>query len=294
MPKGGVRRIEAVVNVASGSVNADAPAQLESILSARGLSAHICAPEPGELVRCLQSAVDAGPDLLIVLAGDGTARAAAEMAGPDGPVIAPLSGGTMNMLPHAVYGLRSWPEALELALDKGVEERIGGGQVDGHVFLVAGIFGSPALWAQAREAARHHQPRLAWLRARRAMRRAFSGRLRYQLEGGERSKAEALVCMCPLTSRAMPDDVPALEAAALDVNGAADIFRLGIHAVTGDWRDAPNVVVQPCQSARIWASRNVPAILDGEPVTLKTQAVVRYRPNIARILAAPKDLRKLR
>ena len=294
MAKGGVRRIEAVVNVASGSVGPDAPDQLQRILSDRGLEAHVCAPETGELARCLQSAVDADPDLLIVLAGDGTARTAAEMAGPDGPAIAPLPGGTMNMLPHAVYGLRDWPEALELALEQGVEERVGGGEVDGHVFLVAGIFGSPALWAQAREAARHHQARLAWLRARRAMRRAFSGRLRYQLEGGPRSKAEALVCMCPLTSKALPDDVPALEAAALDVNGAADIFRLGIHAVTGDWRDAPNVVVQRCQTARVWAARNVPAILDGEPVTLKTQAVVRYKPDIARVLAAPKNLRKLR
>jgi diacylglycerol kinase family enzyme len=45
--------------------------------------------------------IDSAPDAVLVLAGDGTARAAAEMAGPDGPLIAPLPGGTMNMLPRA-------------------------------------------------------------------------------------------------------------------------------------------------------------------------------------------------
>lgn len=292
MASGGVRRIEAVVNVASGGVGADAPARLEKILSDRGLSANICAPETGDLEQCLRKAVDADPDVVIVLAGDGTARAAAQMAGPKGPAIAPLPGGTMNMLPHAVYGLRDWPEALELALEHGVEERIGGGEVDGRVFLVAGIFGSPALWALAREAARYHQPRLAWLRARRAMRRAFSGRLRYSLDEGPRRKAEALICMCPLRSRVLPDDAATLEAAAMDVQGASDVLRLGLHAAMGHWRDDPNVTSETCHTARIWAARRIPAVLDGEPVTLNTQALVRYRPDVARVLAAPKEMRK--
>ena len=124
------------------------------------------------LTRELRAAVDAAPDLLIVLAGDGTARAAAELCGPDGPMIAPLPGGTMNMLPHAIYGVRPWQAALRLALEHGYEQPIGGGEVEGYRFMVAGIFGSPALWAPAREAARHGQPKLAFLRARRALRRA--------------------------------------------------------------------------------------------------------------------------
>jgi len=226
----------------------------------------------------------------VVLAGDGTARAAAELCGPDGPLIAPLPGGTMNMLPHAVYGLRAWPDALTLALEQGYEQEIGGGSVDGHSFLVAGIFGSPALWAPAREAARFGKPRLAWMRARRAMRRTFQGRLRYILDGGERQKAEALVFICPLTSKALNSDAQALEAAALDVHGTSDLLRLGFHAVTGDWRDTPGVEVTPCRTARIWASRAIPAILDGESVQLKTLTEVRYTPRVARILAIPKDL----
>jgi diacylglycerol kinase family enzyme len=286
----GVRTVEVVANVASGSVGKTAPAEIEKILSDYGLSPHVWTPEPEDLVSCLKAAVDANPDLLIVLAGDGTVRAAAELAGPEGPMIVPLPGGTMNMLPHAIYGPRPWQTALTIALEQGYEQPIGGGKVDGHSFLVAAILGSPALWAPAREAARFGKPRLAWLRARRALRRAFSGRLRYILDAGPREKAEALIFMCPLTSRVLNNDEAALESAALDVKDTADAFRLGFHALTGDWRDAPGVEVTKCEVARVWSAHGIPATLDGEPVRLKTLAEIRYTPKVARILTIPKDV----
>ena len=284
-----IRKVEVVANIASGSVGKTAPDEIRKILSDFGLDPNVRTPGPDEILTCLKSAIDAAPDLLIVLAGDGTARAAAELAGPSGPIIAPLAGGTMNMLPHAVYGARSWQEALGIALDKGFERPIGGGRVDGHSFLVAAILGSPALWAPAREAARFGKPKLAWLRARRAMRRAFSGRLRYNLDDGPREKAEALIFMCPLTSRALDNDADTLEAAALDVTSAADAFNLGFHALTGDWRDAPAVEVEHCKVARVWSPHGVPAILDGETVRLGPLSEIRYTPKLARILAIPKD-----
>jgi diacylglycerol kinase family enzyme len=285
-----VKTIEVVANVASGSVGRGAPAEVERILNLHGLAANIWTPEPHDVETCLRAAVDKAPDLLIVLAGDGTARTAAELCGPDGPMIAPLPGGTMNMLPHAIYGVRPWPAALALALEHGFERTIGGGVVEGHSFLVAGIFGSPALWAPAREAARMGNMKVAWMRARRAMRRTFSGRLRYNLDGGAREKAEAMVFMCPLTSRVLDNDAGALEAAALDVHGTTDLLRLGFHAIIGDWRDTPGVEVSRCQVGHIWGARGIPALLDGEVVHLKTLAEVRYTPKVARILAIPKDV----
>jgi diacylglycerol kinase family enzyme len=286
----GVKKVEVIANIASGSVGPDAPAEIEKILSDHGLVVRVCAPETHDLTRCLRAAVDAAPELLIVLAGDGTARAAAELCGPDGPMIAPLPGGTMNMLPHAIYGVRPWQTALTIALEQGYERTIGGGVVDGHSFLVAGIFGSPALWAPAREAARFGNLRLAWARGRRALRRTFHGRVRYTLDGGPREKAEALIVMCPLASRALNDDDQALEAAALDLHGAADVLRMGFHALTGDWRDSPGVNAERCRVARLWASQGIPAILDGESVRLKTLAEVRYTEKVARVLAIPRDV----
>lgn len=284
-------KIEVVVNVASGSVGRTAPAEMEKILAAHGLTAHVSAPEPHGLTEALREALAAAPDLLIVLAGDGTARAAAELSGPGGPMIAPLPGGTMNVLPHAIYGVRPWQAALELALHNGYELTIGGGVVEGRSFLVGAIFGSPALWAPAREAARYRKLRLAWLRARSALRRTFLGRLRYTLDGGQREKAAALMLMSPLTSKALDDDDPCLEAAAFDVHGAGDLMRIGFHALAGDWRDTPGVEASPARIVRIWGANGIPALLDGETVRLKTLIEVRYTPNLARILAIPKDLK---
>lgn len=279
-----------IANVASGSVDADAPREAEKIFADYGVPANVCAPTTDELGECLRRAVDSAPDLLVVLAGDGTARAAAELCGPEGPVLVPLPGGTMNMLPHAVYGARPWQDALTVALAQGRERLIGGGEVEGHKFMVAAILGSPALWAPAREAARYGRRRLAWTRARRALRRAFTGRLRYVLDDGPREKAEALVFMCPVTSRALADEEQALEAAALNLRGAADAFRLGINALVRDWRDDPAVESERCRLTRIWSAHPIPAVLDGESLRLKSLTEVRYDPAVVRILSIPKDV----
>ena len=286
----GIKRIEVVANCASGSVGKTAPAQVEQILGELGLSATIHTPERNGIMDSLRAAVAAKPDLLVVLAGDGTARAAAELCGLTGPLIAPLPGGTMNMLPHAIYGQRGWQEALALALTTGVERPIGGGEVDGNRFMVAAILGPPALWAPAREAARLGMARKTIRNARLALGRAFSGRLRYILDGGPREKAEALIFMCPLTSRALSEDDDTLEAAGVDVHNAAEAIRLGFHALTGDWRTAPNVEVERCQVARVWAANSIPALVDGELVRLKPLSEIRYIPKLARVLALPKDI----
>ena len=286
------RRVEVVANVASGGVGPDAVGEIETIFADAGIRAHVCAPATEDLTNCLRAAVDAGPDLLVVLAGDGTVRAAAELCGPKGPMIAPLPGGTMNMLPHAIYGPRPWPAALIAALAEGEERMLGGGEVEGRHFLVAAILGSPALWGPAREAARYGKARLALLRARRALRRAFTGRLRYSLDSGARDKAVGLSFLCPLISRALDEAAPALEAAALDLQGLRDVVSLGFHALKGDWRDAPAVQATPCALARVWASEPIPAILDGEAVRLSRSATIAFRPDVVRVLSLPKALRE--
>src|SRR5581483_6247865 len=105
------------------------------------------------------------PDLLVVIAGDGTARTAAALCGPDGPLLAPLAGGTMNVLPHALYGTLDWPTALRRLATDGRVREVAGGEIAGQPFYVAAVLGAPALWAEAREAARLGNTRLAIGRA---------------------------------------------------------------------------------------------------------------------------------
>lgn len=283
-----MKRIDVVANTASGSVGPDAPEIAQRLLAEYGVKGVVHAPAPGELVDCLRTVIDGAPDAVLVLAGDGTARAAAEMAGRDGPLIAPLPGGTMNMLPHALYGERPWQEVMRDCLGEGEARMISGGELGGRPFFVAAILGSPALWATAREAARDGRLDLAFARARRALRRAFSRRLRYVLDGRPRGKAEALTFLCPLVSSALDAEEQALEAAALDPKGAVEVFRLGMNAALGHWREDPSVSVGRCRTGRAWAHGRIPAILDGEPVRLGPETTIRFRPEAFRALVPAK------
>ena len=286
-----ISRIEAVVNISSGGASAQDAEDMRALLSAYGAHANVQVADGGEIERRLRSAVDTAPDLVVILAGDGTARAAADMAGPTGPLIAPLPGGTMNMLPHAVYGAVPWREALTGALESGVERDIGGGLIEGRSFLVAAILGAPALWAPAREAVREGQLRLAFARMRRAWRRAFSGRLRYALDDGPRGKAEALAFLCPLASTALDNEAQSLEAAVIDPQSVGEAARIGFKALVDDWRNDPAVSAGPCHRARVWAASRVPAVLDGEPIWLGSSASVDWRPRVARLLAPAEEAR---
>ena len=287
-----LRKIELVVNPLSGGVGPAAAGEAEAIIREFGFHVRVRAVEPRLMRQELGAAVASGPDLLVVLAGDGTARTAASLCGAHGPLLAPLAGGTMNMLPHALYGPGDWRTALRETLSAGVVRPVSGGEVDEHRFHVAAILGPPALWAEAREAARIGRFALAWRKAGNAWRRTFQHRLRFALDGAAPGVAEALALMCPLTSRGMSANELALEAAVLHPKSPAEAVRLGLHAllreIIGDWRKDPSVEITRCRTGVAWADRaHVHAVLDGEPVRLHRRVEFRFVPVAFRALATP-------
>ncbi|HEV7353024.1 MAG TPA: diacylglycerol kinase family protein [Brevundimonas sp.] len=284
-PHVALRSVTLLVNPLSGSTGPGAVERATALLAAWPLESRVIALEGENLEAQIGAALAERPDLLAVLAGDGTARAAAGLAGPDGPLIAPLPGGTMNMLPKALYGTTDWVEALTRTLESGAPQDVSGGDIDGHTFYCAAILGSPALWAPAREAVRKGRLDLAWSHARKALRRAFGGRVRYRLDGGPVRRAEALALLCPLISRALHEAEDGLEAAALSPTDAAEAFRLAYHALTSDWRHDPSVLTAKVRSARVEARSRIPAVLDGESVLLAPRARVRFTPRAFRALA---------
>jgi diacylglycerol kinase family enzyme len=161
---------------------------------------------------------------------------------------------------------------------------VGGGDINGQTFYVAAVLGSPALFAEAREAIRGGDLVLAFKRMQRAFRRALRGRLRFNFEKGRSGKAEAVTFLCPLISSALPDDEQALEAATMDVRTALDVFRLAYTAAVRDWREDPAVSVGLCRHGEVRAYGQIPAILDGEPVEFEDIARIRYHPRAFRAL----------
>ncbi|MFN3815386.1 diacylglycerol/lipid kinase family protein [Brevundimonas sp.] len=279
-----VGKVVVLVNPMSGGVGANAAAEATELLAGFACVSEVLLLDGESMDRTIEEALEGRPDLLVVLAGDGTARAVASRAGPDGPLVAPLPGGTMNMLPKALYGTTDWKAALTAILSDGEPRYVSGGEVEGHAFYCAAILGAPALWAPAREALRGGKLKLALTHARRAWRRAFSGRIRFDLDGGPRQRAEALVLISPMISRALDEPI-GLEAAIMNPHAASDAFRLAAHALFDDWRLDPSVKTQAARRIRIAARSRVPAVLDGEPLMLQHDTVITFRPKAFRALA---------
>lgn len=277
-----------LVNPLSGGVGDRAAQEAGDILGRYACEASVVTLEAGQFDAQVAAALDARPDVLFVLAGDGTAGTIASLAGPDGPLVAPLPGGTMNMLPRALYGTSDWKAALKVALEEGAPQTVAGGEVsDGdtvRAFFCAAIFGSPALWAPAREAMRVGKLGLAWAYGRRALKRAFTGQMRFTLDDRQPRRAEALVLISPMISRAMDEDI-GLEAAAMNPSDAAQAFRLAAHAVLDDWRQDPAVTTRATRQVEIRARSRIPAVVDGEPLLLHHTARVRFVPEAFRALA---------
>lgn len=293
-----LRRIEIVANEHSGSVGPGAAAEAEAIARDLGFEVHAAAVAPHDLRVQLQAAVDAGPDLLVVIAGDGTANTAASLCGPDGPLLAPLAGGTMNMLPRALYGQRDWKTALRAILEDGAVMPVAGGEVDGNAFHVAAILGNPALWAPAREAIREGKFGEAMQRALYAWKRAFRSKLHYALDGSMHGRAEGLGLLCPIVSQGISNDTPALEAVAANPPGMWAVLRLGVEALVlpslspgagALWRHSPFVTTGQCTRGHASGRRQIHAVLDGEPIRLPRYVRISFNPVAFRALVVASD-----
>jgi diacylglycerol kinase family enzyme len=294
-----LRRIVVVANEHSGSVGPGAAAQARAIAEALGFEVKADAVAPHELRAQLSAAIATRPDLLVVIAGDGTANMAATLCGPDGPLLATLPGGTMNMLPRALYGARDWKTALTAILKDGAVMPVAGGEIEGHAFHVAAILGNPALWARSREAMRDGRLREALERAIYAWRRAFRSKLHFTIVDGMHGRAEGLGLLCPIMSKVITDDAPALEAAAADPPGMLSVLTLGIQAFVlpfvgqaksgSDWRRNPHVRTGPCLEGHASGRRRLHAILDGEPMKLPKYVRIKFKPVAFRALVVASD-----
>jgi diacylglycerol kinase family enzyme len=216
-----------------------------------------------------------GVDVVIVLGGDGTARSAAASAPSDAPPLILLPGGTLNILPKALYGGLPWQEALDAAITRGETKRLTAGTANGELFFIAAMFGPQTLLARVREAARAGALTKAWRRFRHYMKRAFSKKIEGRPDDKPMRRAETIGVLCPSFSGEIAGEY--LEWVRMNPGTIIDMARIGMRALGGPgWREDENVETRQCKSGEVRGHGVISATLDGEPHTFISRVRIRY------------------
>lgn len=71
----------------------------------------------------------------------------------------------------------------------------------------------------------------------------------------------------------------------MDPSDTSQAFRLAANALFSDWRHDPAVSTRPAKLIEVRARSKIPAVIDGEPILLKPEAVVRFIPKAFKALA---------
>jgi diacylglycerol kinase family enzyme len=270
-------KVGAIINTSSGGGDSESEQKMFRILTRAGIvEPKVWCGEGKEMDRSFAEATEQKLEVLIVLGGDGTIRTAAEACAEKGTYLIPLPGGTMNMLPRALYGDVSWEEALEKTLTAPSVKVLSGGRIADKHFFIAAIMGSPVLWAEPRESVREGAIADAIKKGSVAFRRMFETKVQYLIAGGAKGETEAVALICPLISKEMSDSEQALEAAIIDVESAAEVIGLATTAAFGKWRDDRNILLTKTKRVDVQSRKDIPATLDGERVNLGGTAEIDF------------------
>ena len=269
----------AVLNTCSGSYTSTAEQELRDILLEHGISdPRVMVAAPAEVTQTFDDAIALQPDILIVLGGDGTIRCGAEVCNLKSTYLIPLPGGTMNMLPKALYGTRSWKEALSETLQNPRLQTVSGGRVCDRTFYIAAIAGAPTLWTHVREAAREVDIPKVIEKGMHAFQNMLSSKVTYSFSKNSSGEAGAIAVLCPLISEVLPNEARTLEAAVIEVEDAGGVLELASAAAFSTWRESQNVSVIPTTSITITSDGDIPLILDGETMELGNSLTIEFVP----------------
>ena len=276
-------KVGVIINTSSGGCDSESEQKIFSILTRAGIvKPKVWCGEAKEMERSFAEAAGHKLEVLIVLGGDGTIRTAAEVCAEKGPYLIPLPGGTINMLPRALYGDVAWEESLKNTLTAPSLKVLSGGRIAGKQFLIAAIVGAPALLAEPRESMREGNIVDAIEKGSVALRKMFETKIQYRISGEMKGEAEAVALICPLISEQMSDSDQAFEAAIIDVESAAEVVRLATTAAFGKWRDDRNILLTKTKRVDVQSNKDIPATLDGERVNLGRSAEIDF---VSRALA---------
>lgn len=281
----------ALFNPASGSVPADGEAKLRAALEAAGVwGTDIIQTDPSNCDEQMKKLAAEAPDLFVVWGGDGTLKAALEIVGKATPNLLLLPGGTMNLLPRAIHGEKTWEQVIADVMKAPKRKMLPAGKVNGNLFFCAMLAGAPARFAEARESLRRGDLVKAAVEARTAIDTLNSLHLDarygdgYSFDGGRLPTTSIVGAIVgSLTKEGKGMEVAAL--AAPTTGGALNVVWTSFFA---DWRSAPGVTVVPATSLDIdnGEDGDIPVIADGEAVEAGPRVRVSFVEEAAQCLTA--------
>jgi len=297
-----LNKIAFVVNQAAGTASSTDVATLEERVRATLSETEInfASVAPQDLEKAFDDAFAQEPDVVVVFGGDGTAREAAKRALATQIPIAPLPGGTMNVLPRLVFGHADLEQAIQdlptckiTGLDTGV--------VGGQPFFLSAAFGFAGPLARLRESMR--PPRRirevgsAALTAMRALGPSLRGGVKWRRAGAKWHHAQTLVVALGSMERVLtPEEQEVhtgerLQAAALRLTSIWDVAKLGGDAVRlRDWRELNQLTLVSARRVEVELRSKRPlAVLDGEPVRLSHATEITVSEGALPVLAARPD-----
>ncbi len=275
-----------LINIASGSTS-DISEALPEIFIRHGLPApKVYCVEPDGLKDSLQAIKDSAADLLTVYGGDGTCRAGAIVAREAGIPLVALPGGTMNMLPKALYGTDDWHAALEMALAQKQARWQVGGLVNDRVFFCGAILGDPIVLSEARESLRGGEVLSAVKQIPDVLSAIAHGEgFAVEVDGaGFETEANGLQIYCPfMTSGATQPDK--FELASVPQLSVSELIGIGAKALTQDWRDSVLVKTAFAERVSIDGQGAFDVLLDGESEQMRCPIEIKFEPEGVMVLA---------
>ncbi|RYG38132.1 MAG: hypothetical protein EON93_02565 [Burkholderiales bacterium] len=281
----------ALYNPNSGSVSADGGERLKAALEANGIrGAEIIATDAHDCIGQMKQLAEKQPDLFVVWGGDGTLKGALETVGQVTPNLLLLPGGTMNLLPKAIHGDKTWDQTIADVIRSPKRMMLPAGKANDELFFCAMLAGAPARFAEARESLRRGDLVKAATETAAAIEVLNSLNLDathgagYGSEGGHLPTTSIVGAVVgSLTKEGKGMEVAAL--ASPTTGGALNVVWSSFFT---DWRTAPGVTVVPANSMEIvnLDGGDIPVIADGEHIDTGPKVTVSFVEEAAQCLTA--------
>jgi diacylglycerol kinase family enzyme len=297
-----LNRIALVVNEAAGTASSTDVSRLEQLVKEAlpETEVNVASVAPHDLDAAFDDAFAEEPDVVVVFGGDGTARAAAKRALTTQVPIAPLPGGTMNVLPRLVFGHADLAQAIQ-DLPTCSTTGLDTGMVGGEPFFLSAAFGFAGPLARFRESMRPprrlREVASSAFTCMRALGPSLRGGIKWRRAGAKWHHAQTLVVALGSLERVLtPEDEEVhtgerLQAAALRLKSFWDVAKLGGDAVRlRDWRELNQLTLVSARRFELdMHSMLRLSVLDGEPVLLSHATEITVNEGALPVLAARPD-----